>query len=212
MLLVLEPLVAIPLHGAIQLVSNGSRTWIQRRHVRWPLIARYAALLVPAGALGLAVARALPADATRVLIGGFVLLATWAPTTLLLGTHPEQTSPRLRFFALGGVAGFLNPTIGAVGPLIAPFFLNLGLTRQGLVGTKAVCQALGHAVKIALFGAVGFAFAEHLPLLGACTVATVAGTWLGSQLLERLSERGFTWLYKGVLTLIALRLLLSAIP
>ena len=33
MLLFMEPLEAIPLHGAVQLVSNGSRTWIQRTHV-----------------------------------------------------------------------------------------------------------------------------------------------------------------------------------
>ena len=33
MLLFYDPLVAIPLHGAIQLVSNGSRAWIQREHV-----------------------------------------------------------------------------------------------------------------------------------------------------------------------------------
>ncbi|MDH3212584.1 MAG: hypothetical protein OEM05_08875, partial [Myxococcales bacterium] len=33
MLLFLEPLVAIPLHGVIQLVSNATRTAIQRRHV-----------------------------------------------------------------------------------------------------------------------------------------------------------------------------------
>ena len=32
MLLFLEPLAAIPLHGVIQLVSNSSRAVIQRRH------------------------------------------------------------------------------------------------------------------------------------------------------------------------------------
>jgi len=36
MLLWLPPLVVIPLHGVIQLASNGSRTWFQRRHARGP--------------------------------------------------------------------------------------------------------------------------------------------------------------------------------
>lgn len=207
MLLFLEPLVAIPLHGVIQLVSNGSRTVIQRRHVDLRILLPYSALLVPMGWLGIQVANALPAAATRIMIGVFVLVATWFPGWLLLGTHPERTKPGRRFFVLGGVVGVLNMTIGATGPLIAPFFLNLGLDRRALVGTKAACQTLGHLVKIALFGVTGFAFAAHLPLLVAAAVCVVAGTWLGSQVLERVSERFFKRLYVGVLTVIALRLL-----
>ena len=34
MLLFYEPLIAIPLHGAVQLVSNASRTAVQRKHVQ----------------------------------------------------------------------------------------------------------------------------------------------------------------------------------
>ena len=42
-----------------------------------------------------------------------------------------------------------------------------------------------------------------LALLSLCVIA---GTWIGSQLLESVSETGFTRLYKAVLTLIAIRL------
>jgi uncharacterized membrane protein YfcA len=209
MLLWLEPLVVIPLHGVIQLVSNGSRTWFQRRHVDWGILVRYAALLVPMGFVGLAVARALPPSGTRLLIGLFVLAATWRPGWVLLGTHPEQTGTTVRFVGLGAVVGVLNMTIGAVGPLIAPFFLNLGLARQALIGTKAACQTLGHLVKISIFGIAGFAYLDYaIPLL-LLSLSVVIGTWLGSRLLDRVSERGFTRLYKTVLTLIALRLVLG---
>ena len=209
MLLFLPPLVAIPLHGVIQLVSNGSRTFIQRRYARVDIIWRFAVLLVPSGVLGLWLAQRLPESATRIAIGVFVLLATWAPRLLTLGAHPERANPKRRFLLLGGVAGFLNVTIGAVGPLMAPFFLNLGLSRHALVGTKAATQALGHAMKIVLFGSIGFAFAPYLPMLVLASAAVVLGTWVGSQILDRVSERFFTWLYKGVLTLIALRLVAS---
>ena len=207
MLLFLEPLAAIPLHGAIQLVSNSSRTVIQRRHVDVGILLRYSALLVPMGWVGIHLANALPAAAMRVMIGIFVLIATWLPGWLLLGTHPEETNANRRFLVLGGVVGVLNMTIGATGPLIAPFFLNLGLDRRALVGTKAACQSLGHLVKIALFGVLGFAFGPHLALLATAGACVAAGTWLGSRILERVSERFFRRLYMGVLTVIALRLL-----
>ena len=38
--------------------------------------------------------------------------------------------------------------------------------------------------------------------------AVVVGTWLGSRLLEHVDERVFTLLFKGVLTAVALRLVL----
>ncbi|MDD9854190.1 MAG: sulfite exporter TauE/SafE family protein, partial [Deltaproteobacteria bacterium] len=243
MLLWLPPLVVIPLHGVIQLASNGSRTWFQRRHARFDILWRYALLLLPGGLAGLAVARSLPEEGLRAAIAGFVLLATWAPVARARWRASRHAGVRAdvaagdsegaaagggsstaeregaggtaqlwrRFLPLGAAAGFLNVTIGAVGPLIAPFFLNLGLRRQALVGTKAACQTLGHLVKLAIFGGAGFAFQEHLPLLVGACLCVLAGTWLGSRLLERASESLFIALYRGVLTLIALRLAGSAL-
>jgi uncharacterized membrane protein YfcA len=212
MLLDLEPLVAIPLHGAVQLVSNGSRAWIQRKHVDWAIVSRFAVLLLPAGFIGYyAIAELMPATVTKAAIGVFVLVATWRPGWLLFGSHPEDTDASRRFLVLGGVSGLLNVAIGATGPLLAPFFLNLGLTRFALIGTKAFCQMLGHLAKIAIFGVVGFSFGSYLPLLLGLWAMVVVGTWTGSQLLNRVDEVAFTWLYKGVLTLIALRLIFVAL-
>lgn len=210
MVLWLEPLVAIPVHGWIQLAANGSRAWIQRVHVDRGILLRFAALLVPAGALGLVLAQALPAAGLRLAIGVFVLLATWRPRWLLAGARPERAAVGPRFVALGGVSGALNIVVGATGPLIAPFFLGLGLSRQALVGTKAACQAAGHLAKVALFGlGAGFALGPWLPFLAAAIACAFAGTWVGSLLLDRVSERAFELLYKVVLTAIALRLVLG---
>ncbi len=207
MLLFLEPLAAIPLHGVIQLLSNGSRAFIQREHVARGILFRYAIPLLPMGFVGLAIAQALPSAGVRLLIGFFVLVATWAPGRLLLGTHPEQLAPGRRFLLLGAVVGVLSITVGATGPLIAPFFLNMGLTRHAIIGTKAACQTLGHLAKITVFGVAGFAFAEYLGPLLLLGAMVVGGTWIGSRLLEHVSELWFTRIYKAVLTLIALRLL-----
>jgi uncharacterized membrane protein YfcA len=209
MLLFLEPLVAIPIHGAIQLVSNGTRTWVQRDHVRWNIIAWYCVLLFPMSVVGLGIAREIPPPVARLVIGVFVLFATWAPGLLLLGTHPESTDPRRRFVILGGVVGTINMTVGATGPLLAPFFLNLGLSRQSIIGTKAASQALGHVSKVLVFGVAGFAFPDYAQLLAAMCVMVILGTWVGSRLLERVSEPWFERAFKTALTLVALRLVIG---
>jgi uncharacterized membrane protein YfcA len=206
MLLFQDPLVAIPLHGLVQLVSNGTRTWVQRAHVSRALAWRYALPLLPAAALGLFFARGLDPVLLKTAIGVFVLVATWRKEWLLFGLHPERVPMHLRFLVLGAVAGFLNMTVGATGPFIAPFFLDVGLTRFELIGTKAACQLMGHVSKVVVFGLGGFAFGAYAGLLALLCACVVVGTWLGSRLLHRVNERAFDLLYRGVLTLVALRL------
>lgn len=207
LLLFVDPGVAIPLHGAVQLISNASRAAMQRAHIERGAVLRFACLLVPAGLLGLALARRISPDAGRVAIGGFVLLATWFPHVLRL---PRATTPeagRGRFVVAGGVVGFANVLVGATGPLVMPFVLSLPISRRGVVGTLAACQTLGHAVKIGLFTAVGFSLRDYaLPLVG-LGIGALGGTWLGTHLLGRLDERRFRWLVRALLTALGLHLL-----
>ena len=112
---------------------------------------------------------------------------------------------------LGAGSGALGPLIGATGPFIAPFFLGIGLSRFELIGTKAACQAATHLAKIALFGFAGFAFAEYGWLTVAMAGSVVAGTFLGTRLLNKITDDRFTQLYKIALTLVALRLMYSGL-
>ena len=75
-----------------------------------------------------------------------------------------------------------------------------------------ITTTLGHLAKVGLFGATGFAFAEHAPLLALGSACAIGGTWLGSRLLDKLSEASFLWLYRSVLTGLALRLVWKSLP
>jgi hypothetical protein len=137
LLFYLPPLVAIPLHGVIQLVSNGSRLVAQRHHARFDWIGWYAVPLVPAGLVGLRVAQALPERVLEGAIGVVVLLATWLPKRSGAGAARAQR-PRLRFVALGGCSGFLNMVVGASGVLIDPF--STSSARRASSGSTASCS------------------------------------------------------------------------
>jgi uncharacterized membrane protein YfcA len=204
----LDPLLAIPVHGTVQLVSNASRAWFQRAHVRWDAVWRFAWPLLPAGALGLWLLRAIPPDGARAAIGGFVLLATWAPGWLQLGGRAGAAGDARRALPVGGaLVGFLSTAIGATGPLLAPFILALGLAPPATVGTLAACQIFQHASKVTLFGAAGFDFGSFaLPALALCTAAVV-GSAIGARLLDHVPERAFRTAVKLVLTALALQLL-----
>jgi len=206
LLFYLEPVVAIPVHGVVQLVSNASRAWFQRAHVRWDAVWRFAWPLLPTGALGLGLLRSVPADAGRLLIGAFVLVATWAPGWLRLGGRGKDARRALPW---GGAAvGFTSTAVGATGPLLAPFILALGLGPQATVGTLAACQIFQHSSKLLLFGATGFEFTRFaLPLAGLCA-ASIAGSAIGARLLDRIPERLFRSAVRLLLTGLALSLVL----
>ncbi|MCH2162132.1 MAG: hypothetical protein MK085_09695, partial [Phycisphaerales bacterium] len=59
------------------------------------------------------------------------------------------------------------------------------------------------------FGAVGFSFLAYFKVYALLIPMTVLGTWLGSRILERVSERVFTVIYKVALTGIAIFLMVQ---
>jgi uncharacterized membrane protein YfcA len=208
LLLVVEPVVAIPLHAAIQIASNGTRTVIRRRDVDWSIVVPASLLLLPAGFLVLPLALGAPASALQAAIAVTVLLATWVPERSDL--RLPAPSP-VGWIGVGGVLGGLNVLVGATGPLQAPLFRAATVTRQGFVGTFAASQVANHVAKLAVFGVAGLAPTRHLGAAAAGIVGVVAGTELGSRVLDGLSEARYRNLYLGAITAVGLFLLTDAL-
>ena len=107
-------------------------------------------------------------------------------------------------------AGISSIFVGAVGPLIAPFFLNKNLNKENIIANKAAAQMITHISKIPIFiyfFNVNY-FNEYkilLPLIGAVYV----GTNLGKKILSFIPEALFKKLFKITLLLIALKLILQ---
>lgn len=211
LLLFLDPVIAIPIHAVVQLTSNSSRVVIHRNEIRRDMLIPFCLLLLPAGALTVPLVQHAPADALRLAVGAFVIVATWRKQWLLLGFDAERLPIGPRFALVGAGAGAIGPVIGATGPFIAPFFLGVGLSRFEVIGTKAACQAAGHLAKVALFGFAGFAFVEYGAATLAMAACVIAGTTFGTRLLSELDDARFTRLYKITLTLVAFRLIWSGL-
>ncbi len=208
LLLVVDPVVAIPLHAAIQIASNGTRTVIRRHDVEWGIVARSSLLLLPAGLLTVPLARAAPEAVLQVAIAVTVLVATWVPERTALEVPAPSPGG---WIGVGAVAGALNPLVGATGPLFAPLYKAASSTRQRFVGTFAGAQVAGHLAKLVLFGAAGLAPTGHLPAVAAGIAGVVVGTELGSRVLDRMSEQRFRSLYLAAITGVALYLVVDGL-
>jgi uncharacterized protein len=202
MLLKLEPAVAIPVHGIVQMVSNGSRAFFLRRHVHWRAVWRFAWPLLPAGALGIWLLGYVPPNGSRIAIGAFVLASTWLKSFFSIGKGANAE----RVLPIGGaLVGFFSTMVGATGPLLAPFVLALELGSQATIATLAACQIFQHASKVLLFGLRGFDLGGYLlPCLG-LSLCAIAGSAIGTRLLDHLPDKAFRLVVKLTLTGLALQ-------
>jgi uncharacterized membrane protein YfcA len=202
---VLAPMLVVPLHGVVQLASNFTRSVALLKHVSWSIVAIYGPGMLLGAWLGVQVYRGADAPWFRPAIGAFVLsFLLWErfkPERLVL--------PRWVFAPAGVGGGFLTITIGVAGPYLAAFFLRDDLDRHRIVATKAAIQTFGHLLKIPAFLSLGFDYVGQLPLILPLLVAVIAGTWVGTHLLRRMPEAVFRRVFRIVLTLLAIRLLLS---
>jgi len=210
-----EGFMVIALHGVIQLVSNATRTYVFRNHLRWDIIKPFLwgaiiGLLISVLIIfsiifyfNLGFGDDLKVDFLKPLIGVFII---WY---LFFKKSKKKTNLK-SFFLAGGISGLSSVFIGATGPLIAPFFLSYNLTKENIIANKAACQVISHVGKIPIFILVFHVnylaeFQVLLPLM----LAVFLGTNLGKKILGFIPQKLFLKLFKTALFLIAVKLILS---
>ena len=190
---------AMLLHGVTQLASNGWRTALWIKHVRWKAVAAYV--------LGCSVALAAwsfgryvpPAPVALLLLG---------ITPFLVRLVPAKFKPYPESALQGTIYGLACMTLilftGVAGPLIDSFFLGGKLDRREIVASKSMCQVFGHAAKLAYFGAIIDQAATVDPLLaGLAILSSMVGTTLAARVLQAMSDAQFRTWATHIITVIA---------
>ena len=205
MAMVLPPAALIPVHGVVQAGTNLTRILIMRKLVIRQALLPFAAGAAIGGSTGGSIVVSLPLAWMQAILGGFLLYVCWMP-----GITASAPTGR-RFFVLGGIGGLISMFVGATGTLLAPWVRGVSKDRRVFVATHAAIMLFIHGLKVLVFGVLGFAFLEYLPLMTAMVAMTFVGNWIGVTLLNRMPEELFRRIFQVVLTLLALRLLWSAL-
>lgn len=201
----LPPQVLIPLHGIVQLGSNAGRAVMLRANILRHVLPAFLIGTVIGAAIGGNLVVTLPTAVLQIVLGAFVLYATWGPK--LRASRPGNKS----FFGIGVFGALATMFVGATGPLVAPFAAAASDKRQEVVATHAAMMTIQHGFKIIAFGLLGFAFGPYIPLLCGLLVCGFAGTWVGKHMLNALPEKAFRIALKALITILALRLLYKGV-
>jgi uncharacterized membrane protein YfcA len=180
MAMVMPPAVLIPVHTVVQLGVGASRVLFLWRYILRPTVLPFLAGSLIGVAMGAPIFVNLPTAVLQAIIGGFILTVAWMPEVGRIG--PEKA----RFVLLGIVSAFLGMFVSSAGSFL---------------------MSMVHIIKLVAFGIMGFAIGAYLPLMAAMVTTAAAGNWLGRHVLTKIPERAFRGILKGLLTVLALRLL-----
>ncbi len=209
--------LVVAYHGIIQLVSNVTRTTVYRQYIDKSIISRFLSGVIPGlllsaimihGAItyfNTSSAADLKIDFLKPAIGVYII---W----FLYLRNKKKTVSIEAYRWMGVIAGIATVFVGAMGPLIAPLFINDKLKKQSVIATKAACQAAGHLGKMPIFFIFfNVSYKEDWSVLLPLVVAVYFGTKIGKMMLGKIPEALFQNIFKALLTLIAVRLIVMQV-
>jgi len=119
---------------------------------------------------------------------------------------PRTPREVLLLILIGAIGGVLSGAFGVGGGII---MIPLLTTMAKLDQRRASATSLVAIIPAAIVGTVTYGLAGHLDVVAAVLIAAggVAGSFVGTRLLHRLSLGWLRWLFIGLLVLVAARLL-----
>ena len=211
---VLVALVAVPtamiVHGSIQMVANGYRAYLLRRSIDWTVFRNYSIGAV-AGVAALFFISWTPDKRALYLLLGLTPMLIWLPKERLHLDIKRADHAIVSGFLVQG----LNTLAGVAGPLLDLFFVRADMTRQQIVATKSVTQALSHLIKVGFWtvpvvSAAGWGALPPVWLLIAAIPISMTGTRIGGLILQLMTDVNFRKWMRGLVTVIGFAFLLRA--
>jgi len=202
---ILPMAVVIPLHGLVQLGSNGNRMLMTFRYIDVPMLAFFS-LGAIFGAVGASfIVVELPLELMKIAVGLFVIFLLWGATPTI-----RETSNTWRILVGLGTT-FISMFVGASGPLVGSLMQVNGYEKMRFIATFSSCMTFQHLLKAIVFGTIGFSFWQWLPLILAMIASGAIGTWLGIKQVKKISADKLKSIFRLILSILSIQLIIQAV-
>lgn len=194
----------VPVLTVCMLLGNSARAWFSRREIEWRVVAAFLVGAVPMTVVGAMLYARIDSQWISRILGAFMIVSVplrhWLAQSGII--------VRLRHIPLVGAGfGFLSALVGAVGPIVTPFFLSYGLRKGRYLGTNALCTVGAYVARLVMFRRADL-LTGPVVLTGLYIgVVMIGGAWLGYRLLERMTEKVFLRIIEALLVVFGLQFL-----
>ncbi|ERN41143.1 putative permease [Rubidibacter lacunae KORDI 51-2] len=171
------------------LCGNSQRIWLYRDNIDATVTRWYVPGAIVGAVLGAFAFSRMQITWLSLLLGLFLIASIF---TYNLSQQVSAFRVRAWYFLPAGfIYAFLSGLIGSTGPLLNPFYLNYGLNKDELIGTKSLGVSVVHAVKILAYIAFGVFTKEYFLYGVLIGVGALPGNWLGRRVLDSMGEQRF---------------------
>lgn len=179
---------AIPILSISQVLSTGSRVWLHRDGINWPVVRLFSLGALPFSIVGSLIFISIDTTVLVRILGVMMLLFV-VYTRLPIGR--EFNMKLWGFVPLGAGTGFGSAFLGIPGPFAAVFYLAYGLTASAYIATSALGMGMIQVPKLIIFGSSDLITVRVLALgIGLGAIAAVSAV-LGRVILRRVPEHVF---------------------
>jgi uncharacterized protein len=195
--LLLMPLVAVvvgvkavaPVMAISIGMSSTSKVLFFWKHIDWRLFVWLFPSTIIGSLIGARMFASLSSDFLQILIG--LLLVS----TVIQYNQKEKRSrfkvKAWHFAPMGLVVAFLSGLIGGVGPLMNSAYLNYGISKESLLGTRSANAIILHITKIISYAYFGYVTGEVIKYGLLIGVTSMIAVYFGKQILSRISDLFF---------------------
>lgn len=202
----LAPIIAIPLHAGVQIVSNTSRLLAYFSHAHFPSLVWFLVGAIPSPFIIAPYVVGMNPDWVRIILACFVFLSL-IPNAL---SWMRLDGP-LGMVTAGILAAGVGMLVGAAGLLLAPFFIRPSWHKKQVIATLALTQAVAHVLKMIAFSVNGISPLGYWHLLLPMCCAVIIGTMIGKRLNGRIEEQDYIVVLKCILAILASKLLITGV-
>ncbi|HUH28757.1 sulfite exporter TauE/SafE family protein [Gelidibacter sp.] len=170
-------------------LGRPARLIIFWKHIKWNVCLYYAPAAIIGAWLGAYVFSNFKVEWLQVLVGIFLISTVWQ---YRFGKKKKSFTMRLWYFIpLGLIVSVLGTIIGALGPVLNPFYLNFGLDKEDLIATKTANSFLMGLSQIGSYAFFGLLHNELWVYGLALGLGATIGNIIGKKFLSNMKSSTF---------------------
>ena len=190
-------------------IGRPSRLILYWKHIPWKICAFYSPPAIAGAWLGAWMFGSMRMAVLQLLIGVFLVSTVFQ---FRFGRRERSFYMPASWFApLGFLVSFLGTLVGAMGPVLNPFYLNAGLQKEALIATKTANSFFMGLAQLGGYAFFGLLNAEYWGYGIALGAGAVLGNIIGKRMLGRITAEGFRILLLVFMVLSGVLLIYTAL-
>ncbi|MEO9021207.1 MAG: sulfite exporter TauE/SafE family protein [Ginsengibacter sp.] len=170
-------------------LGRPSRLILFWNHIQWRVCIYYAPAAVMGAWIGSWLFSSFRLEWLQIVVGIFLISTVWQ---YRFGKRGKSFTVRLWYFIpLGFLVSILGTIIGALGPVLNPFYLNLGLDKEGLIATKTANSFIMGLTQIGSYTFFGLLHGELWVYGIALGLGATVGNIIGKKFLSKMKSNLF---------------------